>query len=50
MTQRFEWDEVKAATNVRKHGVPLERQHLYSWTLWHTLSTTLIILLGSNDF
>lgn len=24
MTQRFEWDEVKAATNLRKHGVPFE--------------------------
>lgn len=24
MTQRFEWDEVKAAANLRKHGVPFE--------------------------
>ena len=24
MTQRFEWDESKAALNVRKHGVPFE--------------------------
>ena len=24
MTQRFEWDETKAATNLRKHGVSVE--------------------------
>ena len=24
MTQRFEWDEAKAATNLRKHGVSFE--------------------------
>ncbi|MGL4229870.1 MAG: BrnT family toxin [Casimicrobium sp.] len=24
MTQRFEWDEVKAASNLRKHGVSFE--------------------------
>ena len=24
MTQRFEWDETKAAANLRKHGVPFE--------------------------
>ena len=24
MTQRFEWDETKAATNLRKHGVSFE--------------------------
>jgi uncharacterized protein len=24
MTQRFEWDDAKAATNLRKHGVPFE--------------------------
>ena len=24
MTQRFEWDEVKGAANLRKHGVPFE--------------------------
>ena len=24
MTQRFEWDEDKAAANLRKHGVPFE--------------------------
>ena len=24
VTQRFEWDEVKAATNLRKHGVRCE--------------------------
>lgn len=24
MTQRFEWDEVKAALNVRKHGVSFD--------------------------
>ena len=24
MTQRFEWDESKAATNLRKHGVAFE--------------------------
>lgn len=24
MTQRFEWDEAKAATNLRKHGVTFE--------------------------
>lgn len=24
MSQRFEWDEAKAATNLRKHGVPFE--------------------------
>lgn len=24
MSQRFEWDETKAATNLRKHGVPFE--------------------------
>ena len=24
MTQRFEWDETKAVTNLRKHGVPFE--------------------------
>lgn len=24
MTQRFEWDEGKAAANLRKHGVPFE--------------------------
>ena len=24
MTQRFEWDEVKAATNLRKHGIRFE--------------------------
>ena len=24
MTQRFEWDEIKAASNLRKHGVSFE--------------------------
>jgi hypothetical protein len=24
VSQRFEWDETKAATNLRKHGVPFE--------------------------
>jgi len=24
MTQRFEWDEIKAAQNVRKHGVTFD--------------------------
>jgi uncharacterized protein len=24
MTQRFEWDETKAASNLRKHGVSFE--------------------------
>ena len=24
MTQRFEWDDAKAAANLRKHGVPFE--------------------------
>ena len=24
VTQRFEWDETKAAVNLRKHGVPFE--------------------------
>jgi uncharacterized DUF497 family protein len=24
MTQRFEWDDAKAATNLRKHGVSFE--------------------------
>ena len=24
MTQRFEWDEPKAALNLRKHGIPFE--------------------------
>ena len=24
VTQRFEWDEIKAAANARKHGVPFE--------------------------
>ena len=24
MTQRFEWDEVKAAMNVRKHGISFD--------------------------
>lgn len=24
MTQRFEWDEIKAAQNMRKHGVSFE--------------------------
>ena len=24
MTQRFEWDETKAVSNLRKHGVPFE--------------------------
>ncbi len=24
MTQRFEWDEIKAAQNVRKHGVSFD--------------------------
>ena len=24
MTQRFEWDETKAATNLRKHGMSFE--------------------------
>lgn len=24
MTQRFEWDDIKAATNLRKHGVSFE--------------------------
>ena len=24
MTQRFEWDETKAAANVRKHRIPFE--------------------------
>ncbi len=24
MTQRFEWDDTKAATNLRKHGVSFE--------------------------
>ena len=24
MTQRFEWDETKAVTNLRKHGVSVE--------------------------
>jgi uncharacterized protein len=24
MTQRFEWDDSKAAANLRKHGVPFE--------------------------